>query len=127
MAVERIHAREILDSRGNPTVEVDLYTHKGMRVRIRDGGQTLPTLEELLLWNNLACREYGGSSLVNPEQTTSQRKRQRPKLCSWLCLCLLWSATLDVCQANHNKTAGCPVWDLSHTPAHSRDGSSFYH
>lgn len=29
MAVERIHAREILDSRGNPTVEVDLYTHKG--------------------------------------------------------------------------------------------------
>uniref|UniRef100_S4RR08 Enolase n=1 Tax=Petromyzon marinus TaxID=7757 RepID=S4RR08_PETMA len=24
-----IHAREILDSRGNPTVEVDLYTGKG--------------------------------------------------------------------------------------------------
>lgn len=35
MAVERIHAREILDSRGNPTVEVDLYTHKGMWARIR--------------------------------------------------------------------------------------------
>lgn len=40
MAVERIHAREILDSRGNPTVEVDLYTHKGMWVRTRDGGKS---------------------------------------------------------------------------------------
>uniref|UniRef100_A0A4X2KU24 Enolase 3 n=1 Tax=Vombatus ursinus TaxID=29139 RepID=A0A4X2KU24_VOMUR len=29
MAVQKIFAREILDSRGNPTVEVDLYTAKG--------------------------------------------------------------------------------------------------
>lgn len=28
--VTRIHAREIIDSRGNPTVEVDLTTSKGM-------------------------------------------------------------------------------------------------
>ena len=27
--VTKIHAREILDSRGNPTVEVDLTTAKG--------------------------------------------------------------------------------------------------
>ena len=27
--VTKIHAREILDSRGNPTVEVDLTTSKG--------------------------------------------------------------------------------------------------
>uniref|UniRef100_A0A8D0ESP3 Enolase N-terminal domain-containing protein n=1 Tax=Strix occidentalis caurina TaxID=311401 RepID=A0A8D0ESP3_STROC len=39
MAVERIHAREILDSRGNPTVEVDLYTQKGTWMRTRDGGE----------------------------------------------------------------------------------------
>ncbi|MFZ3384128.1 MAG: hypothetical protein WA144_09400, partial [Candidatus Methanoperedens sp.] len=26
MFIEHIHAREILDSRGNPTVEVDVYT-----------------------------------------------------------------------------------------------------
>lgn len=29
MAMQKIFAREILDSRGNPTVEVDLYTTKG--------------------------------------------------------------------------------------------------
>lgn len=42
MAVERIHAREILDSRGNPTVEVDLYTHKGTWVRTRGAGKSCP-------------------------------------------------------------------------------------
>lgn len=126
MAVERIHAREILDSRGNPTVEVDLYTHKGMWLRIRDGGKALPTAAELVLCSSLACRDHGGSSLVNAQQTTSQGKRQRPKLCSWLCLCLC-SATLHTCRANHDKTAGCPVCDLSHAPARSRDGRFFYH
>ncbi|XP_078451712.1 alpha-enolase-like isoform X1 [Lampetra fluviatilis] len=30
MSVLKIHARQIFDSRGNPTVEVDLYTHKGL-------------------------------------------------------------------------------------------------
>lgn len=30
MSIEKIWAREILDSRGNPTVEVDLYTAKGI-------------------------------------------------------------------------------------------------
>lgn len=29
MSIVKIHAREIFDSRGNPTVEVDLYTDKG--------------------------------------------------------------------------------------------------
>ena len=28
-AITKIHAREIFDSRGNPTVEVDLTTSKG--------------------------------------------------------------------------------------------------
>ncbi|XP_027135241.1 alpha-enolase-like [Larimichthys crocea] len=30
MSIVKIHAREIFDSRGNPTVEVDLYTGKGL-------------------------------------------------------------------------------------------------
>lgn len=29
MSILKIYAREIFDSRGNPTVEVDLYTKKG--------------------------------------------------------------------------------------------------
>jgi enolase len=29
MTIKKIHARQIFDSRGNPTVEVDLVTEKG--------------------------------------------------------------------------------------------------
>jgi len=29
MSISKIHARQIFDSRGNPTVEVDLYTDQG--------------------------------------------------------------------------------------------------
>lgn len=32
MSIVKIHAREIFDSRGNPTVEVDLHTEKGRQL-----------------------------------------------------------------------------------------------
>ena len=36
-----IHAREILDSRGNPTVEVDVMTEKGIfRASVPSGAST---------------------------------------------------------------------------------------
>jgi len=39
--IERIHAREILDSRGNPTIEVDLYTCCGFgRAAVPSGAST---------------------------------------------------------------------------------------
>ncbi|XP_062889326.1 enolase 1a, (alpha) isoform X1 [Mobula hypostoma] len=41
MSILRIHAREIFDSRGNPTVEVDLCTGKGMfRASVPSGAST---------------------------------------------------------------------------------------
>ncbi|KAJ8289428.1 hypothetical protein GJAV_G00001200 [Gymnothorax javanicus] len=41
MSITKIHAREILDSRGNPTVEVDLYTNKGcFRAAVPSGAST---------------------------------------------------------------------------------------
>ncbi|XP_062871459.1 beta-enolase [Trichomycterus rosablanca] len=41
MSITKIHAREILDSRGNPTVEVDLYTSKGLfRAAVPSGAST---------------------------------------------------------------------------------------
>ncbi|ROL01450.1 Beta-enolase [Anabarilius grahami] len=41
MSISKIHAREILDSRGNPTVEVDLYTSKGrFRAAVPSGAST---------------------------------------------------------------------------------------
>ena len=39
--IEKIHAREILDSRGNPTVEVDVYTCCGFgRAAVPSGAST---------------------------------------------------------------------------------------
>jgi len=41
MPITKIHAREIYDSRGNPTVEVDLYTDKGVfRAAVPSGAST---------------------------------------------------------------------------------------
>ncbi|KAL2094920.1 hypothetical protein ACEWY4_009639 [Coilia grayii] len=41
MSIAKIHAREILDSRGNPTVEVDLFTPKGrFRAAVPSGAST---------------------------------------------------------------------------------------
>lgn len=41
MSITKIHARQIFDSRGNPTVEVDLYTEKGLfRAAVPSGAST---------------------------------------------------------------------------------------
>ncbi|KAG2115393.1 Enolase, C-terminal TIM barrel domain-containing protein [Suillus cothurnatus] len=41
MSVTKVHARQIFDSRGNPTVEVDLYTDKGrFRAAVPSGAST---------------------------------------------------------------------------------------
>nr|XP_042703343.1 beta-enolase isoform X3 [Chrysemys picta bellii] len=41
MSIQKIYAREILDSRGNPTVEVDLHTAKGrFRAAVPSGAST---------------------------------------------------------------------------------------
>ncbi|EDR15930.1 phosphopyruvate hydratase [Laccaria bicolor S238N-H82] len=41
MSITKIHARQIFDSRGNPTVEVDLYTAKGRyRASVPSGAST---------------------------------------------------------------------------------------
>jgi enolase len=41
MSIKRVHAREIYDSRGNPTVEVDLTTDKGIfRAAVPSGAST---------------------------------------------------------------------------------------
>ncbi|XP_002736959.2 alpha-enolase-like [Saccoglossus kowalevskii] len=41
MSVTKVHAREIFDSRGNPTVEVDLHTAKGLfRAAVPSGAST---------------------------------------------------------------------------------------
>ncbi|KAF6773010.1 hypothetical protein AHF37_07625 [Paragonimus kellicotti] len=41
MAIKSLHARQIFDSRGNPTIEVDLVTDKGLfRAAVPSGAST---------------------------------------------------------------------------------------
>lgn len=41
MAIQKIHARSIYDSRGNPTIEVDLITETGLHRAAVPSGQSL--------------------------------------------------------------------------------------
>jgi len=85
-AIKRIHARQILDSRGNPTVEVDLFTSKGLfraavpsgastgkyeAVELRDGDKTRylgkGVLKAVYNVNGIISRELVGK---NPAQQT---------------------------------------------------------
>lgn len=59
MSIKKIHAREILDSRGNPTIEVDLTTEKGLfRAGVPSGAST-GIYEALELRDNDKSRYLG--------------------------------------------------------------------
>lgn len=59
MSILKIHAREILDSRGNPTVEVDLYTEKGLFRAAVPSGASTGIYEALELRDNDKSRYLG--------------------------------------------------------------------
>jgi len=62
MSIKKIFARSIFDSRGNPTVEVDLYTDKGMfRAGVPSGAST-GIHEALELRDNIKS-EYMGKGV----------------------------------------------------------------
>ncbi|XP_077471753.1 enolase 1a, (alpha) [Stigmatopora argus] len=59
MSILKIHAREIFDSRGNPTVEVDLYTKKGLFRAAVPSGASTGIYEALELRDNDPTRYMG--------------------------------------------------------------------
>uniref|UniRef100_A0A493TMF4 Enolase n=1 Tax=Anas platyrhynchos platyrhynchos TaxID=8840 RepID=A0A493TMF4_ANAPP len=59
MSILKIHAREIFDSRGNPTVEVDLYTNKGLFRAAVPSGASTGIYEALELRDNDKTRYMG--------------------------------------------------------------------
>jgi len=62
MSIKRIHARAIFDSRGNPTVEVDLYTEKGLfRAGVPSGAST--GIHEALELRDNVKAEYMGKGV----------------------------------------------------------------
>jgi len=70
-AIELIHARQIFDSRGNPTVEVDVYTDMGGfgRAAVPSGAST-GSLEALELRDD--CDEYHGKSVFKAIENISE-------------------------------------------------------
>ncbi|XP_017358428.1 alpha-enolase [Cebus imitator] len=59
MSILKIHAREIFDSRGNPTVEVDLFTAKGLFRAAVPSGASTGIYEALELRDNDKTRYMG--------------------------------------------------------------------
>ncbi|EPY74587.1 alpha-enolase-like isoform 11 [Camelus ferus] len=59
MSILKVHAREIFDSRGNPTVEVDLYTAKGLFRAAVPSGASTGIYEALELRDNDKTRYMG--------------------------------------------------------------------
>ncbi|XP_062895365.1 gamma-enolase [Mobula hypostoma] len=59
MSIREVHAREILDSRGNPTVEVDLQTDKGLFRAAVPSGASTGIYEALELRDNDKSRYMG--------------------------------------------------------------------
>nr|BAI43375.1 enolase [Brachionus plicatilis] len=71
MSIKRIHARAIFDSRGNPTVEVDLFTDKGQfRAGVPSGAST-GIHEALELRDNIKA-EYMGKGVSQAVKNVNQ-------------------------------------------------------
>ncbi|XP_043928055.1 enolase-like isoform X2 [Protopterus annectens] len=71
MSINKIHAREILDSRGNPTVEVDLYTDKGLFRAAVPSGASTGIYEALELRDGDKAR-YLGKGVTNAVEHINQ-------------------------------------------------------
>jgi enolase len=68
--IEKIHAREILDSRGNPTVEVDVYTCCGFGRAAVPSGASTGTHEALELRDG--GDRYGGKGVLKAVKNVNE-------------------------------------------------------
>jgi enolase len=61
--IERVHARQVLDSRGNPTVEAEVFTTRGFGRAIVPSGASTGTLEAVELRDGEDV--YGGKGVMS--------------------------------------------------------------
>uniref|UniRef100_A0A4W5Q8L1 phosphopyruvate hydratase n=1 Tax=Hucho hucho TaxID=62062 RepID=A0A4W5Q8L1_9TELE len=80
MSILKIHAREIFDSRGNPTVEVDLYTKKGLFRAAVPSGASTGIYEALELRDNDKTRYLGKGTKKNSSQLEYSPNQQFRKI-----------------------------------------------
>lgn len=62
--IQKIHAREILDSRGNPTVEVDIVLHNGTRARAAVPSGASTGKNEAYELRDSNPKRYGGKGVL---------------------------------------------------------------
>ena len=74
--IEQVHARQILDSRGNPTVEVDVRLSSGAlgRAAVPSGAST-GTREALELRDRETL--FGGKGVTSGRRAAAHRRRRR--------------------------------------------------
>ena len=77
--IEEIHAREILDSRGNPTIEVDVILESGAlgRAMVPSGAST--GVREALELRDTQAKRYGGKGVLKAVENVN--KLIAPELC----------------------------------------------
>uniref|UniRef100_A0A8C0K3D2 phosphopyruvate hydratase n=1 Tax=Canis lupus dingo TaxID=286419 RepID=A0A8C0K3D2_CANLU len=80
MSILKIHAREIFDSRGNPTVEVDLYTSKGLFRAAVPSGASTGIYEALELRDNDKTRYMGKGKSQSPSPLNVVEQEKIDKL-----------------------------------------------
>jgi len=71
MKISKIHARQILDSRGNPTVEADVYLENGImgRAAVPTGAST--GINEAVELRDNDPKIYGGKSVLKAVQNVN--------------------------------------------------------
>jgi enolase len=62
--IKTIHAREILDSRGNPTVEVDIVLHDGTRARAAVPSGASTGTHEAVELRDRDPKRFGGKGVL---------------------------------------------------------------
>jgi enolase len=81
MSIKSLKARQIFDSRGNPTVEVDLTTDKGMfRAAVPSGAST--GIHEALELRDNDSKQYMGKSMDRAPATWIENTHNIFTICS---------------------------------------------
>ena len=73
MGIESIYARQILDSRGNPTIEVDVITESGAfgRAAVPSGAST--GMHEAVELRDGDKKEYSGKAVLKAVQNVNEK------------------------------------------------------
>lgn len=91
MSITKIHAREILDSRGNPTVEVDLWTAKGEQLLPVPERGPLPVGRSSVTWSSNCSQVCSGLPFPAAPRPASTRP---------------WSSVMETRAATWAKVGG---------------------